>query len=208
MVGIDVRLAGQAGADVPDAAHVFRAALDAHAAVMRGVAESEDDLLLASGALATCVAGGSKILVCGNGGSAADAQHLAAELVGRFLRERRALPAIALTVDTSVLTAIGNDYEFADVFCRQVEALGCPGDVLVAISTSGNSPNVIRAAESAHSKGMRCIGILGNEGGELAAHCDVGLIVRADHVARIQEAHELIIHVLCEVLENSIATPE
>lgn len=208
MEGVNRESLGCDDQDVVETAQVIRAALSEHVAVMASISESADELSAASAELVACVAGGSKILVCGNGGSAADAQHLAAELVGRFLRERRPLPAIALTVNTSVLTAVANDYQFADVFRRQVEALGHPGDVLVAISTSGDSPNVLRAAECARSKGMKCIGILGHDGGRLAPLCDVALIVRASHVARIQEAHEWIIHVLCELVENSIATPE
>ena len=146
---------------------------------------------------------GGRILVCGNGGSAADAQHLAAELSGRYVKERRALAGIALTTDTSALTAIGNDYGFDQIFSRQVEALGRPGDVLVGISTSGNSGNVIAAVEAARSLGVKTIGILGRDGGRLASLVDDALIVPSKVTARIQEVHEMVFHFWCEALDES-----
>jgi D-sedoheptulose 7-phosphate isomerase len=144
---------------------------------------------------------GCRILVCGNGGSAADAQHLAAELSGRYLKERRALAGIALTTDTSALTAIGNDYGFDQVFSRQVEALGRPGDLLIGISTSGNSPNVIRAVESAKELGMRTLGLLGRDGGRLKVLVDDALVVPSPVTARIQEVHQMVYHFWCEALD-------
>lgn len=144
---------------------------------------------------------GCRILVCGNGGSAADAQHLAAELSGRYLKERRALAGIALTTDTSALTAIGNDYGFDQVFSRQVEALGRPGDLLIGISTSGNSPNVIRAVESAKELGMRTLGLLGRDGGRLKGLVDDALVVPSSVTARIQEVHQMVYHFWCEALD-------
>lgn len=152
-----------------------------------------------------CISAGGKVLFCGNGGSAADAQHLAAELVGRYVTERRALPGIALTVDTSILTAVGNDYGFERVFARQVEALGAPGDVLVAITTSGGSPNVLAAIESARAKGMKILGLTGEKGQKFAADCDVGIAVPSRTTSRIQECHILIGHVLCEALDIALA---
>jgi D-sedoheptulose 7-phosphate isomerase len=146
---------------------------------------------------------GCKVLVCGNGGSAADAQHFAAELTGRYLKERRALAAIALTTDTSALTAIGNDYNFDYIFARQVEALGRPGDVLVGISTSGNSANIIAAVGSAKALGMRTIGILGRDGGRLATLVDDALVVPSQVTARIQEIHEMVFHFWCEALDEA-----
>jgi D-sedoheptulose 7-phosphate isomerase len=145
---------------------------------------------------------GCRILICGNGGSAADAQHFAAELSGRYVKERRALAGIALTTDTSALTAIGNDYGFDHVFSRQVEALGRPGDLLVGISTSGNSPNVIKAVEAAKGLGMRTLGLLGRDGGKLKELCDDALVVPDPVTARVQEIHLMIYHFWCEVIDT------
>lgn len=148
---------------------------------------------------------GKKILLMGNGGSAADAQHFAAELVGRFLIERRALAAIALTTDTSILTALGNDYGFDLIFARQIEALACPGDIVIAISTSGNSPNLLLAVDKARSLGCTTIGLLGRDGGKTAAGVDLPLIVPVDETPRIQEMHELIVHILCDLVERDLS---
>jgi D-sedoheptulose 7-phosphate isomerase len=166
--------------------------------------EKEMDHILAQAQdLAERLRRGCKVLVCGNGGSAADAQHFAAELTGRYLKERRALAAIALTTDTSALTAIGNDYNFDYIFARQVEALGRPGDVLVGISTSGNSGNVIAAVEAARSLGVKTLGILGRDGGRLAGLVDDALVVPSRVTARIQEVHEMVFHFWCEALDES-----
>src|SRR6516164_3739616 len=151
-----------------------------------------------------CLRAGGKILACGNGGSACDAQHVVAELVGRYREERRALPAIALTADTATLTALGNDYGFERVFARQVEALARAGDVLLAFSTSGNSPNVVQAAQTARRLGCIVVAFTGARGGELASHADVLLRAPSNTVARIQEVHTLCIHVLCESLDALI----
>ena len=148
---------------------------------------------------------GKKILACGNGGSAADAQHFAAELVGRFERERRELPAIALTTDSSILTAIGNDYSYDVIFSKQVNALGQAGDVLLGISTSGNSGNVIAAIESSHTKGMKVIAFTGKDGGKIGGLLkdgDVHLCVPVDRTARIQETHLLLLHCLCDGIDH------
>ena len=156
-------------------------------------------------ALLACVTSGGKILVCGNGGSAADAQHFAAELVGRFERERPELAAIALTTDTSILTAVANDYGFNAIFSRQVRALGQAGDVLLAISTSGNSPNVLTAIEAAHDREMVVIGLSGRSGGKMAQalrDTDVHICVPHDRTARIQEVHLLTLHCLCDAVDD------
>lgn len=147
---------------------------------------------------------GKKLLVMGNGGSAADAQHFVAEVVGRFKMERRALPAVALSTDTSILTAIGNDYGFDRVFSRQVEALALPGDLVVGISTSGNSPNVLKAFEKAHEKGCCTVGLLGNDGGLIKGACDLALIVPTGDTPRVQECHITIIHIVCDLLEKTM----
>ena len=147
---------------------------------------------------------GKKILWCGNGGSAADSQHLAAELVGRFRRERRAWCSIALTTDTSILTSVANDASFDDLFERQLLAIGRQGDVVLAISTSGNSPNVLQAVCAAGEKGMKTIGLTGKGGGELAGICSLSLIVDSDSTQRIQETHITIGHILCELIENAL----
>lgn len=148
--------------------------------------------------------GGGKILVCGNGGSAADAQHFAAELSGRFFRDRPALAALALTTDTSALTAIANDLGYDEVFARQVEALGRSGDVLIALSTSGNSQNVLRAVDRAREQGLTVIGLSGRVGGALLDRSDLCLRAPSDSVPRIQEVHELVLHGLAEALENAL----
>ena len=149
---------------------------------------------------------GGKVLLCGNGGSAADAQHFAAELVNRFQRERRPYAALALTTDSSVLTSIGNDYDFSQVFSKQVEALGRPGDVLLAISTSGNAANVCRAAEAAKAAGLWTVALCGGKGGALAGLADEVLCVASSGVtARIQEGHAMIVHALCQLIEEMLA---
>ena len=155
-------------------------------------------------ALVGCITSGGKVLTCGNGGSASDAQHFAAEFVGRFERERPGLAAISLTTDTSILTAIGNDYDFASIFSKQVQAIGAPGDVLLAISTSGNSNNVVAAIEAAHAKEMTVIALTGHKGGrmrELMLETDVMVCVPHDRTARIQEVHLLVLHCLCDAVD-------
>jgi D-sedoheptulose 7-phosphate isomerase len=149
---------------------------------------------------------GGKLIVFGNGGSAADAQHLSAELVGRYRQDRKAFPAIALTTDSSALTSISNDYGFDTIFSRQLEALGKPGDVVVAISTSGNSPNVLQALATAKKLGITSIGLTGKSGGKLRSSVDVCLTVPSDSTPRIQEAHSLIIHILSGIVEDSMVS--
>jgi len=142
-----------------------------------------------------------KLLICGNGGSAADAQHMAAEFVNRFQLERPPLPAMALTTDTSVITSIGNDYSFEDVFSKQVKALGVEGDVLLAISTSGKSKNILSAVEAANKQGIYTVGLLGGDGGKLLGRVDMALTVKSDVTARIQEAHLLLEHIICHLVD-------
>jgi D-sedoheptulose 7-phosphate isomerase len=169
------------------------------------LAECAAELERAIDLIAAALRDGRKLLLFGNGGSAADAQHIAAEFVGRFMRERRPLSALALTTDTSALTAIGNDYGFDDVFARQVRALGARGDVALAISTSGRSPNVLRAVEAARDAGLKVVALTGGDGGPLAAAADVSLLVSASTLsARIQETHILVGHVICELVDQRL----
>jgi len=169
------------------------------------LAEHAADLARAVDLVAGALGGGHKLLLFGNGGSAADAQHIAAEFVGRMMRERRALPAIALTTDTSALTAIANDYGYDEVFARQVHALGRGGDAALALSTSGNSPSVLQAVSACRSLGIRVIGLTGGTGGTLAGLVDVSLRVSASTLSpRIQETHILVGHVLCELVERRL----
>lgn len=159
-------------------------------------------ITLAAATIKVALIAGHKIMFCGNGGSAAHSQHWAAEIVGRFQKERKGMPAIALTVDTSILTAVANDYGYDHIFSRQVEALGNEGDVLVALSTSGNSPNVIAAVEEAKAKGIKTIGMTAAGGGKMAEICDVCLVIPDKNTARAQEIHSLIGHILCEIVEE------
>lgn len=158
----------------------------------------------AASLVADALRAGGKLLLCGNGGSAADAQHWAGELVSRFAYDRPGLPAIALTTDTSILTAIGNDYGYERVFARQVEALGRPGDVLFALSTSGRSPNVLAALAAARARGLRTVGFTGAGGGEMAPLCDVLLRVPHEATPRIQEGHEAMGHAICALVEATL----
>ncbi len=142
-----------------------------------------------------------KLMLCGNGGSAADAQHIAGEFINRFLLERPPLPAVALTTDTSILTSIGNDYSFEDVFSKQVKALGMEGDILLAISTSGNSANVTAAAKTARNQGIYTVGLTGGDGGRLATLVDMALVVKSNVTPRVQESHILAGHIICELVD-------
>ncbi|HEX4566485.1 MAG TPA: D-sedoheptulose 7-phosphate isomerase [Vicinamibacterales bacterium] len=158
--------------------------------------------IIAAQAISEALKSGHKLLVFGNGGSAADAQHLAAELVGRFQRERAALAAIALTTDTSILTAVANDYSFKQVFARQVEALGRPGDVALGISTSGESPNVIAGLQAARAKGLKTVALTGRDGGSVGRTADFHVNVPDQNTARVQEVHLTLLHAMCEVIEE------
>lgn len=187
------------------AADSVERSLQEHSRIFGEVISSLGDTLRECGELILdTVRNGKKILICGNGGSAADAQHLAAEFVGRYETERRALPAIALTTDTSALTALANDYDFDRVFARQVEALASEGDLLIGISTSGNSPNVIAAVMEARHRGCRVLGMTGAKGKKLASLSDACLIVPAERTARIQEVHITAAHIWCEMVDELI----
>jgi phosphoheptose isomerase len=170
----------------------------------RVAAELADEIERAGEVMAASLRGGGKLLFCGNGGSAADAQHLAAEFLGHFVRERTPISALALSTDSSTLTAIGNDYGFEHVFARQIRALGRPGDVLVAISTSGRSPNVLRAAEAAREMGLRTIALSGRDGGSLAGLAEIAIVIPSESTARIQECHITIGHILCEYVDEEL----
>jgi D-sedoheptulose 7-phosphate isomerase len=185
----------------PDAANIFGMAIEEHLEVVRQVMDQQDVLESIARAMTTTLRAGNKILWCGNGGSAADSQHLAAELVGRFRRERRGLPSVALTTDTSILTSVANDYGYEAVFSRQVEALGNAGDLLVGISTSGNSSNVVSALMAARSQGLVTVGFTGAGGGKTSALVDHLFSVSSHDTARIQEAHVLAGHMLCDWIE-------
>jgi len=188
-----------------DAAARVRVLLEASADVKRALAaEGAAPIAAAAAIVAASFRAGGKLLLFGNGGSAADAQHIAAELTGRFRGERDALPAIALAANSSDVTALGNDYGFDRVFARLVCAHGRSGDVALAISTSGNSPNVLEAVREARSRGLRTIGLTGRRGGKLAPAVDVAIVVPSDDTQRIQEAHIAVGHVLCELVEEEL----
>ncbi|MCK4870193.1 MAG: D-sedoheptulose 7-phosphate isomerase [Gammaproteobacteria bacterium] len=180
----------------------FLLKIQEHITVIEDLRDSLPEVGLVAQKMIDAIRAGGKIIWMGNGGSAADAQHLAAELVGRFQLERPAIPSIALTTDTSVLTSVGNDYSFADIFSRQLEALCGKSDVVVGISTSGNSENVIRGIEVARLKGAFTVGMLGKDGGRLRDLVDLALVVPSDVTARVQEGHGLLGHILCESVEE------
>lgn len=191
----------QNGADMPT---LFRLNLDQHLALFHRLGDLDDAVMAAARIVSDSLRQGGKLMICGNGGSAADSQHIAAEFTGRFIGDRRPLAALALGSSAPELSAIGNDYRFAEVFARQVEGLGRGGDCLLAISTSGNSENVVRAVEVARGAGITTIGLLGNDGGRLARLCDHAVIVPERVTARIQEAHILIGHTICGAVEQQL----
>jgi D-sedoheptulose 7-phosphate isomerase len=172
---------------------------------MRLADEQAGTILEAVEAVVRALARGNTVFFFGNGGSAADSQHLAAEMVGRFTRERRPLPALALTTDTSILTSIGNDYGFEHIFLRQIQALGRPGDVAIGLSTSGNSPNVLRAIEAAGAMGLVTIALTGDDGGKLRSQVDICLRVPSTDTARIQESHITIGHLICQGVDEAVS---
>ena len=185
---------------------IIGSSLEEHEAVFKASFSLENIKLLEqiSEQIAEAFRRGGKILICGNGGSAADAQHIAAEFIGRFKRERKSLPAIALTTDTSILTALANDYSYEAVFSRQVEGLGEKGDVLIALSTSGTSKNVIEAVKKAKEKGLITIGFTGKSGGELAKLCDLNFSVGSQKTPRVQEMHITALHAVSEAVEDAL----
>jgi len=164
----------------------------------------EPEVTRATGLIEECLRAGNKLLVCGNGGSATDASHFATEFVVRFAKDRRAFPAICLASDAGILTAAGNDYGFDEIFARQVAAFGAEGDVLICLTTSGKSNNVVRALQEAKARRMKTIAFLGRDGGSTVGIADLDLLVKSDSTARVQEAHQLLLHVLCEIIESRL----
>lgn len=184
--------------------HLQHAVTESHE-ILKSLGELDQQMRRAADALTQCLASGHKLLVCGNGGSAADAAHFATEFVVRFLHNRPAYPAICLTSDAGLLTAAANDYGFEEIFARQVAAFGQAGDVLVCLTTSGNSRNVQRAVEEAKARGVTTIAFLGRDGGDMIHQSEIELVVRGESTARIQESHMLLLHVLCQVTEERLA---
>lgn len=182
----------------------FSKQLDQNISVFSNLKTIEESVVSASGLINNAIKSGGKLMLCGNGGSAADSQHIAAELVGRFIKDRRPLPAIALSTDTSAITCISNDYGYEYIFSRQVESLGNEADVLLAISTSGNSNNIVEAIKTAKQKKLKVIGLLGKDGGVIKEMCDIPIIVPSDVTARIQEVHIFLGHFFCFMLEKSL----
>jgi phosphoheptose isomerase len=182
----------------------LRDAIEAATQTFRALSTLEPQMAQAADVIDQCLRGGNKLLVCGNGGSAADASHFATELVVRFAKDRRAFPAICLTSDSGILTAAGNDYGFDEIFARQVAAFGRAGDVLICMTTSGKSKNLVRALEEAKGREMKTIALLGRDGGSTIGIADVEVLVKNGSTARVQEAHQLLLHVLCEIIESRL----
>ena len=187
-----------------DSSDILKNAVAAATKTLQSLVDLDAHLAKAADLIEQCLRAGNKLLVCGNGGSAADAAHFATEFVVRFVRDRRAQPAICLASDGGLLTAAANDYGFNEIFARQVAAFGTPGDVLICLTTSGKSKNVIRALEEAKARKLKTIAFLGRDGGSTIGIADIDLLVKNDSTARIQEAHQLLIHVLCEIIEAQL----
>jgi len=188
-----------------DPSDILKNAVAAATKTLQSLGDLDAQVGKAADLIEQCLRSGNKLLVCGNGGSASDAAHFAAELVVRFAKDRRAYPAICLTGDGGLLTAAGNDYGFDEIFARQVAAFGLEGDVLIVLTTSGKSKNVRRALEEAKSRKLQTIAFLGRDGGSTIGLADIDLLVASDSTARIQEAHKLLLHVLCEAMESRLA---
>jgi len=188
-----------------DFSSTLEQAIDGSIETLQSLKKIEPEIARAAGMIEQCLRAGNKLLVCGNGGSASDAAHFATELVVRFAKDRRAYPAICLTGDGGLLTAAANDYGFDEIFARQVAAFGLEGDVLIVLTTSGKSKNVQRALEEAKSRKLKTVAFLGRDGGSTIGLADVDLLVGSDSTARIQEAHKLLLHVLCETAESRLA---
>ena len=184
---------------------ILKSAVAAAKETLESLVDLDAQIAKAADLIEQCLRAGNKLLVCGNGGSAADAAHFTTELVVGFAKDRRAYPAICLTSDGGLLTAAANDYGFDEIFARQVAAFGLEGDVLIVLTTSGKSKNVRRALEEAKSRKLKTIALLGRDGGSTIGVADVDLLVRSDSTARIQEAHKLLLHVLCEIVEERLA---
>jgi len=187
-----------------DFSSILNRAIDDSTRTLESLKSLEPQMAKAADLIEQCLRAGNKLLVCGNGGSAADAAHFATELVVRFAKDRRSYPAICLASDGGLLTAAANDYGFDEIFSRQVTAFGRPGDVLICLTTSGKSKNVVRALEEAKARKLKTIAFLGRDGGSTIGMADIDLLVRSDSTARIQEAHQLVLHVLCEVVESHL----
>ena len=185
---------------------VIQSHIKKHVEIAQGLAQDMPDIEGVAKLFIEALRNGNKLLVAGNGGSAADAHHFAAELVGRFKKERRAFPALALDTNLSAVTAISNDYAFDQVFARQIEALARPGDVFFGISTSGNSQNILEAAKTARNSGCRVVGLTGKTGGKMAELCDFLINIPSEETPRIQEMHTLVIHVLSDLIENALSS--
>ena len=185
----------------------FRAAFDETIALHATAKSSPDPVLDTVEAIVASLRQGGKLLLFGNGGSAADAQHVACELVGRFLKERKALAAIALTTDTSILTALSNDYAFEQVFARQIEAVGRKGDVAFGMSTSGRSPNVVNGLQVARALGLKTVALTGRDGGAVGASADIHINVPSESTPRVQEVHLTLLHIICQLVEDAWVTP-
>jgi len=187
-----------------DFSSILNRAIDDSTRTLESLKSLEPQMAKAADLIEQCLRAGNKLLVCGNGGSAADAAHFATELVVRFAKDRRSYPAICLASDGGLLTAAANDYGFDEIFSRQVTAFGRRGDVLICLTTSGRSKNVVRALEEAKARKLKTIAFLGRDGGSTIGMADIDLLVRSDSTARIQEAHQLVLHVLCEVVESHL----
>ena len=187
-----------------DPSDILKNAVAAATKTLKSLSGLDAQVAKAADLIEQCLRSGNKLLVCGNGGSASDAAHFATEFVVRFMKDRPAYPAICLTGDGGLLTAAGNDYGFDEIFARQVAAFGLPGDVLICLTTSGNSRNVKRALEEAKARKLKTIAFLGRDGGSTIGLADVDLLVASDSTARIQEAHQLLLHVLCETIESRL----
>jgi len=190
---------------MPSSPDILKSAIAAATKTVQSLVDLEPQLAKAADLIEQCLRAGNKLLVCGNGGSASDAAHFATELVVRFTKDRAAYPAIALAGDGGLLTAAGNDYGFEEIFARQVAAYGKENDLLICLTTSGKSKNVVRALDEAKTRKLKTIALLGRDGGSTIGLADVDLLVRSDSTARIQEAHTLLLHVLCEALELRLA---
>jgi D-sedoheptulose 7-phosphate isomerase len=187
-----------------DPSDILKNAVAAATKTLKSLSGLDAQVAKAADVIEQCLRSGNKLLVCGNGGSASDAAHFATEFVVRFMKDRPAYPALCLTGDGGLLTAAGNDYGFDEIFARQVAAFGLPGDVLICLTTSGNSRNVKRALEEAKARKLKTITFLGRDGGSTVGMADVDLLVASDSTARIQEAHQLLLHVLCETIESRL----
>ena len=190
---------------MPDSSSILDQAINGSIETLQSLKKLEPEVARAADFITDCLTKRSKLLVCGNGGSASDAAHFATELVVRFAKDRPAYPAICLTGDGGLLTAAANDYGFDEIFARQVAAFGVPGDLLICLTTSGKSKNVLRALEEARPRKLKTIAFLGRDGGSTIGIADVDLLVASDSTARIQEAHQLLLHVICEAMESRLA---